>query len=171
MRRQRKPQPKQTLDLLPEQVQHALYEFLKNRSYRDGLAWLEKRGVIVQINYLCNWWGRYASRFVVAKHQEANEALLEKLKESGIKEPTADAMLVQYLQRLTYLNEDPELFLRYYSDRKKLELQERDLALREQKFERLKRIEEESRKALQAGGTEAELIAKWKQILNFSDES
>jgi hypothetical protein len=158
--------------LTPEE-QHALYVFLTKEPYHKGAAFLASKGINVSVSMVQHWFADYAAHFAFQEFQLSTSSIAEQLRNLGIKVTDANMKEVaaKLFERQAILNMQPDKFMRYYIEDRRLSVQEAALKLDQQKFERLKRIEDESRKALTAGGTEAELIAKWKQILNFDEQS
>lgn len=156
--------------LTPEE-RHALYTFLTVEPYHKGVAQLSAKGINVTVSGLQQWFADYASHFAFKEFQLSSESIGAQLRALGVKvtDSNLKEAAAKLFERQAILNMQPDRFMRWYAEDRKLKIQEAALKLDQQKFDRLKRIEDESRKALTAGGTEAELIAEWKRILNFDD--
>lgn len=171
MHRRTKKDPGHKMDWLSDTQLHDLFEYLKTHTYSQAQRKLAQAGVKISIAALYQWFYRYAAANSVRKFMESKASLGAAMKAGQLpsSQDAFDKAVAHYIQQEAVLTEKPELWLKAFTEFKKINFLERDLRLREQKFERLQRMEEESRKALTQGGTEAELIAKWKQILNFED--
>lgn len=177
MVRQRKASSAGVLVKLSDEEQAQLFTFLRSNPIEKGCEWVfQKTGRSISPRGLYWWVARYSSARKAERLKESTARMDQELKDAGFKVTASnlDDWVLNYFMREAQIFESPEIVLRLYVERKRLALEERRVANNEEalkldlaKFKRLERIEDESRKALEAGGTEAELIAKWKQILNF----
>lgn len=168
----KKPEPNSLLNRLSEIEQASLYEFLRTHTYVNGCVWLQqKKDIAVSPSMLCRWWSWYASRELAQRAANNAQNLASELKDAGFKvtQQNLDDWTLNYFQRQAALGSQPDVVLKFFAERKRLELQERHLVLEEKKFERLKQIEEEARKTLTSGDTEADMVKRFKEILGFND--
>src|SRR3990167_9629035 len=122
-----KPDPRKVLARLSDTEQHTLYEFLRTNSYDKAAFWLQSRhGLNVSPRTICRWWSWYASRQLAVQLTQETTDLAKQLKTAGVKvtKENLDDWALDFFQRHAALGLDSEAYLRYFSERKKLEIME-----------------------------------------------
>jgi hypothetical protein len=173
MTKRKKPDPRGKLTTLSQDELMELFEFLRNNSYTRGCIYLHKtKGITISPNGLCKWWSGFAARLHAESMERERLEMIDKLGATGRKlsKRQMEDMTAEFFQRHAALGMNEEVYLKFMHARHKMDVESREIALKEKQFERLKRQEDESRKALQQGGTEAEMVKRFKEILGFNPE-
>jgi len=156
-----KPRGDSKLKSLPEERQAAIFEHLRENTYRKTLQWLREDGVETSIRALSEFFAWYPLRRQFLEDETTTEALVDQLKKEvgGLSEEQLDALGQRTFSLLAIRRQDTNAFVKVRSARFKAELETAKLQLREKAEARLSRSLELQRQKFRRETTE--LYLKW----------